>query len=107
MTSSPKMPNLNHNPLPQAQDMNTKSSLRMTYLPTQPKFHPPTPVLHPLIFTEAGTQTDVHISNGVSCRTTAKLMLGVVLSAIGVVVVIFVMKCKFKIGFQMNMCYYM
>ena len=42
-----------------------------------------------------------------SCATTAKLLLGVVLSAFALVLVIFVMKCKFKIGFQMNMCYYM
>ena len=65
------------------------------------------PVLHSLIFTEAETQTEVDISNEISCMTTAKLLLGVVLSAVGFVVVIFVMKCKFKIGFQMNMCYYM
>ena len=45
--------------------------------------------------------------NGVSCATTAKLLLGVVISAFGLVFVIFVMKCKFKIGFQMNMCYYL
>ena len=45
--------------------------------------------------------------NKVSCATTAKLLLGVIVSAFGLVFVIFVMKCKFKIGFQMNMCYYM
>ena len=74
---------------------------------TLTKLHPHTQVLHPLIFTEAGTQTDINISNGVSCMTTAKLLLGVFLSAVGFVGVIFVMKCKFRIGFQMNMCYYM
>ena len=42
-----------------------------------------------------------------SCATTAKLLLGVVISAFTLVFIIFVMKCKFKIGFQMNMCYYL
>ena len=46
-------------------------------------------------------------SNGVSCLTTAKLLLGVVVSAVSLVMIIFIMKCKFKIGFQMNMCHYM
>ena len=80
----------------------TNNSPRITYLPTLTKLHPHTQVL----FTEAGTQTDINISNGVSCLTTAKLLLGVVLSAVGFVTIIFVMKCKFRIGFQMNMCYY-
>ena len=39
-----------------------------------------------------------HFSNGVSCLTTAKLLLGVVLSAVSLVIIIFIMKCKFKIG---------
>ena len=85
-----------------------KSSPKVTCLPFHHTHHsPPSQVLHPLIFTEAGTQTDLPISNGISTRTTAKLMLGLVLSAVGVVSLIFIMKCKFKIGFQMNICYYM
>ena len=84
------------------------NSPRITYLPTLTKLHPQTQMLHPLMFTEAGTQTDIsNISNGVSCLTTAQLLFGVMLSAIGFVVIIFFMKCKFRIGFQMNMCYYM
>lgn len=47
------------------------------------------------------------VRNKVSCATTAKLLLGVVISAFTLVFIIFVMKCKFKIGFQMNMCYYL
>ena len=43
------------------------NSPRITYLPTLTKLHPHTQVLHPLIFTEAGTQTDINISNGVCC----------------------------------------
>ena len=54
---------------------------------------------------EIGVQTELPYE-GVSCATTAKLLLGVVVSAFGLVFVIFVMKCKFKIGYQMNMCYY-
>ena len=85
-----------------------QSSPKVTCLPIQQTDHSPaSQALHPLIFTETGTQTDLHISNGISNRTTAKLMLGVVLSAVGVVSLIFIMKCKFKIGFQMNFCYYM
>ena len=64
-------------------------------------------LLAPLMFREAGTQTEVPLSNRLSYQTRVKLMLGVVLSAVGVVILIFVMKCKFKIGFQLNMCYYM
>ena len=84
-----------------------KNSPRLTYLPTLTKMHPNTQVLHPLIYAEAATQTDISdVSNGVSCLTTIKLLLGVALSAIGFVIIIFIMKCKFGIGFQMNMCYY-
>ena len=84
-----------------------KNSPRLTYLPTLTKMHPNTQVLHPLIYAEAATQTDISdVSNGVSCLTTVKLLLGVALSAIGFVIIIFIMKCKFGIGFQMNMCYY-
>ena len=54
---------------------------------------------------EVGVQTELPY-DGISCATTAKLLLGVVVSAFGLVFVIFVMKCKFKIGYQMNMCYY-
>ena len=53
------------------------------------------------------TSTFTHFRNKISVATTAKLLLGVVISAFGLVFVIFVMKCKFKIGFQMNMCYYL
>lgn len=52
-------------------------------------------------------QLFIHFRNKISVATTAKLLLGVVISAFGLVFVIFVMKCKFKIGFQMNMCYYL
>ena len=83
------------------------NSPRLTYLPTLTKMHPNTQVLHPLIYAEAATQTDISdVSNGVSCLTTVKLLLGVALSAIGFVIIIFIMKCKFGIGYQMNMCYY-
>ena len=60
-----------------------------------------------LVYSEAGTQTELSVANTVSCATYCKLLSGVVLSAVGLVTVIFIMKCKFKIGFQMNMCYYM
>ena len=58
------------------------------------------------LYREAGTQTDIQLGPGISYFTTAKLMVGVVLCAVGVVTVIFFMKCKFKIGFQMNVCHY-
>ena len=58
------------------------------------------------LYREAGTQTDIQLGPGISYFTTAKLMVGVVLCAVGVVTVIFFMKCKFKIGFQMNVCRY-
>ena len=58
------------------------------------------------LYREAGTQTDIQLGPGISYFTTAKLMVGVVLCAVGVVTGIFFMKCKFKIGFQMNVCHY-